>query len=92
MMLPASPDGRDLAGTLSALTGLGVLANATGVRWDGGPVTTDSVFGGKLITESRFYQWSRDHHDPAEQRGGRETGKPRHCASNVVGPPPSFRP
>ncbi len=28
------PDGRDLAGTLSALTGLGVLANATGVDLD----------------------------------------------------------
>jgi electron transfer flavoprotein alpha subunit len=56
VMLPASPDGRDLAGMLSALTGLGVLANATEVRWDGGPVTTHSVFGGKLITEGGFTQ------------------------------------
>ena len=55
VMLAASPDGRDLAGTLSALTGLGVLANATGVRWtDDGPVVSMSVFGGKLITESAF--------------------------------------
>jgi electron transfer flavoprotein alpha subunit len=53
VLLPASPDGRDLAGVLSATTGLGVLANATGARWgDGGPVTEHSVFGGKLITEA----------------------------------------
>ncbi len=32
VMLPASPDGRDLAGMLSALTGMGVLANATACR------------------------------------------------------------
>jgi electron transfer flavoprotein alpha subunit len=54
VMMPASPAGRDIAGTLSALTGLGVLANATAVRWDGGPITTHSVFGGKLITEGGF--------------------------------------
>ena len=54
VLLPASPDGRDVAGALSALTGMGVLANATGVRWDGGPVATHSVFGGKLITEAAF--------------------------------------
>ena len=34
----AGPDGRDLAGAVSALTGLGVLANATAVAWaDAGP-------------------------------------------------------
>ena len=55
VMLPASPDGRDIAGTLSALTGLGVLANATGVSWSAdGPVVEMSAFGGKLITESAF--------------------------------------
>ncbi len=54
VMLPASPAGRDIAGTLSALTGLGVLANATAVRWDGGPITTHSVFGGNLTTEGGF--------------------------------------
>ena len=54
-LLPASPEGRDLAGVLSALTGRGVLGNATAARWDdGGPVTTHSVFGGKLITEAAF--------------------------------------
>jgi electron transfer flavoprotein alpha subunit len=55
VLLPASPDGRDLAGMLSALTGWGVLANATAVRWaEAGPVVEMSVFGGKLITESAF--------------------------------------
>jgi electron transfer flavoprotein alpha subunit len=49
----AGPEGRDLAGALSALTGWGVLANATAVRGTSdGPVATHSVFGGKLITES----------------------------------------
>jgi electron transfer flavoprotein alpha subunit len=49
----AGPEGRDLAGALSALTGRGVLANATAVRSTAdGPIATHSVFGGKLITES----------------------------------------
>jgi electron transfer flavoprotein alpha subunit len=53
VMIGAGPEGRDVAGALSALTGWGVLANATAVRGeDGGPVATHSVFGGKLITES----------------------------------------
>jgi electron transfer flavoprotein alpha subunit len=51
----AGPDGRDLAGTLSALTGLGVLTNATGLAWsDGGPTVEMSAFGGKLLTTSGF--------------------------------------
>ena len=51
----AGADGRDLAGALSALTGLGVLVNATAVTWaEGGPVVEMSVFGGKLITTSGF--------------------------------------
>ncbi len=55
VVLPASPDGRDLAGALSALTGLGVLANAVAVApGDRGPLTTHSVFGGKLITDGAF--------------------------------------
>ena len=49
----AGPEGRDLAGALSALTGRGVLANAIALRGSpDGPVATHSVFGGKLITES----------------------------------------
>jgi electron transfer flavoprotein alpha subunit len=51
----AGPDGRDLAGAVSAVTGLGVLTNATGVTWsDGGPTVEMSVFGGKLLTSSGF--------------------------------------
>jgi len=51
----AGADGRDLAGAVSALTGLGVLVNATAVTWtDSGPSVEMSVFGGKLITESGF--------------------------------------
>jgi electron transfer flavoprotein alpha subunit len=55
VFVPASPDGRDLAGALSALADLGVLVNATGASaGDGGPVVEQSVFGGKLITRSSF--------------------------------------
>ena len=55
IVVPATPDGRDSAGVASALTGLGVLANAVAVRWsEHGPVVQMSVFGGKLLTESAF--------------------------------------
>ena len=50
----AGPEGRDVAGVVSALTGWGVLVNATAVRWEDGPVVEMSVFGGKLNTTSRF--------------------------------------
>ena len=51
----AGPDGRDLAGALSAMTGLGVLTSATGVAWaDAGPTVEMSAFGGKLLTTSNF--------------------------------------
>ncbi len=55
ILVGAGPDGRDVAGALSALLGWGVLVNAIGVEWqDGGPVVEMSVFGGKLITTSAF--------------------------------------
>jgi electron transfer flavoprotein alpha subunit len=55
MLVGAGPDGRDVAGALSALIGWGVLANATGATWvDGGPAVEMSVFGGKLTTTSAF--------------------------------------
>ncbi len=54
IILGAGPDGRDVAGVLSALTGWGVLANATAVSWESGPIVEMSVFGGKLVTSSRF--------------------------------------
>ena len=54
VLLSAGPDGRDVAGTLSALTTLGVLVNAIGVSWDGGPRVEMNTFGGKLVTTSGF--------------------------------------
>jgi len=55
LFVGAGSDGRDLAGALSALTGLGVLVNATGVTWtDSGPAVEMSIFGGKLLTTSGF--------------------------------------
>jgi electron transfer flavoprotein alpha subunit len=50
----AGPEGRDVAGALSALLGWGVLVNATAVEWAEGPVVEMSVFGGKLNTRSTF--------------------------------------
>jgi electron transfer flavoprotein alpha subunit len=50
----AGPDGRDVAGTLSALLERPVLVNATAVTWEGGPAVEMSAFGGKLVTTSTF--------------------------------------
>jgi electron transfer flavoprotein alpha subunit len=54
MLTGAGPEGRDVAGVVAALTGWGVLVNATAVSWSDGPVVTMSVFGGKLTTTSRL--------------------------------------
>ena len=54
LLTGAGPEGRDVAGVVSALSGWGVLVNAVGVTWDAGPVVSMSVFGGKLTTTSRF--------------------------------------
>ncbi|HSO28931.1 MAG TPA: electron transfer flavoprotein subunit alpha/FixB family protein [Candidatus Sulfomarinibacteraceae bacterium] len=54
VIVGAGPDGRDVAGMLSAVTGLGVLANATGAAWDGRATVEMSVFGGRLTTTSGF--------------------------------------
>ena len=55
ILVGAGPDGRDLAGALSATTGFGVLTNATAVTWtDEGAAVEMSVFGGKLVTTSAF--------------------------------------
>jgi electron transfer flavoprotein alpha subunit len=54
LLTGAGPEGRDVAGVVSALTGWGVLVNAVSVAWDDGPVIEMSVFGGKLTTTSRF--------------------------------------
>jgi electron transfer flavoprotein alpha subunit len=54
LLTGAGPEGRDVAGVVSALTGWGALVNAVGVTWDEGPVVMMSVFGGKLTTSSRL--------------------------------------
>jgi electron transfer flavoprotein alpha subunit len=55
ILVGAGPDGRDAAGALSALTGLGVLTSATAVAWtDAGPAVEMAPFGGKLLTTSGF--------------------------------------
>lgn len=55
ILVGAGPDGRDLAGALSALTGLGVLTGATSVAWnEAGPTVEMGAFGGKLLTTSTF--------------------------------------
>jgi electron transfer flavoprotein alpha subunit len=54
LLAGAGPEGRDIAGVVSALSGWGVLVNAVGVSWDDGPVVTMSVFGGRLSTTSRL--------------------------------------
>jgi electron transfer flavoprotein alpha subunit len=54
IFIGAGPDGRDVAGVLSALLAWGVLGNATGVEWKDGPAVRMSVFGGKLTTTSAF--------------------------------------
>ena len=55
VLVGAGPDGRDVAGILSAQLGWAVLVNATAVSWaDGGPLVEMSVFGGKLETTSTF--------------------------------------
>jgi electron transfer flavoprotein alpha subunit len=55
VLLPASPDGRDVAGMLAGTLDLPVLVSAGGVRWSAdGPVVEMSTFGGRLLTESMF--------------------------------------
>lgn len=55
LLVGATPDGRDIAGTLSVLLGWGVIANASAIEWqDGGPAVQVSILGGKLLTTSEF--------------------------------------
>ena len=53
VVMGATTDGRDIAGTLVGLTGLGLLANADDASWAGeGPVIRSTVLGGKAVTSS----------------------------------------
>jgi len=51
VLLPHTPDGRELAGRLAARLGSPVLVDAVGVRLEDGRVVTEhSVFGGSFVT------------------------------------------
>ena len=51
----ASNDGKDIAGLLVGLTDMPILVNGSGVEWSNdGPAVEMSIFGGKLVTHSRF--------------------------------------
>lgn len=53
VVLAATTDGRDIAGAVVAMTGLGLLANADEASWDdSGPLSRSSVLGGKATTIS----------------------------------------
>ncbi len=61
ILLGATPEGREAAGVLAARLHLGVLGNATALRWgsgdDGappGPRVEKSVLGGRAVTTSAF--------------------------------------
>ena len=55
LLIGATPDGRDLAGVLSARLGWGILVNAEKIGWsETGPMIETSVFGGRLITTGGF--------------------------------------
>lgn len=55
VLLAASADGRDVAGTIVGRTGWGLLANASGITWtEDGPEVVAAVFGGRTITRSRL--------------------------------------
>jgi electron transfer flavoprotein alpha subunit len=54
ILLPASYDGRDIAGRLSARLDRPVLTNVTGLLDEGGLVTEHPVFGGTLTVKAKF--------------------------------------
>lgn len=55
LLIGATPDGKDTAGTLIGLTDLPVLVNASGVAWAAhGPEVVMSTYGGRLVTRSTF--------------------------------------
>ncbi len=55
ILLGASPEGRDVAGSLAVLVGRAVLANAVDIEvGPEGLTTVAAIFGGKYIVRSRF--------------------------------------
>ena len=90
VLLGAGPEGRDLAGALSALTGLGVLANATAVSWTGGrPGRRAQRVRRQAHHESALDRRARHRHGPPE-RGDRRAGGERR-RGRADAPPASRR-
>jgi electron transfer flavoprotein alpha subunit len=54
ILIPATYDGRDVAGRLSARLDRPVLTNVTGLSDDGGLVTEHPVFGGSQTVKAKF--------------------------------------
>ncbi len=54
ILLPATYDGRDVAGRLSARLDRPVLTNVVGLKDDGGLVTEHAIFGGSQVAVARF--------------------------------------
>ncbi len=54
ILIPASYDGRDIAGRLSARLDRPVLTNVTGLADDGGLVSEHPAFGGTQLVHARF--------------------------------------
>jgi electron transfer flavoprotein alpha subunit len=54
ILIPATYDGRDIAGRLSARLDRPVLTNITGVAVDGSLTTEHPVFGGAQVVKARF--------------------------------------
>jgi electron transfer flavoprotein alpha subunit len=54
ILIPATYDGRDLAGRLSARLDRPVLTNVTGLSDEGGLVTEHPVFGGSQTVKAKF--------------------------------------
>ena len=54
ILIPATYDGRDVAGRLSARLDRPVLTNVTGLLDDGGLVTEHPVFGGSQTVKAKF--------------------------------------
>jgi electron transfer flavoprotein alpha subunit len=78
ILIPATYDGRDIAGRLSAKLDRPVLTNITGLSDDAGLVTEHPVFGGTLVVKARFTGQGpgifvvRAKSFPAEPSGGSE--------------------
>jgi electron transfer flavoprotein alpha subunit len=54
LLLPATPVGKELAGSLAARLGWGILAGAVDLEWADGPLVHTVIFKTDLLVRSRF--------------------------------------